>query len=521
MRLPTLPYMPKQYIKVGHHKTDSLQFLGLNLTDNTRDGEFQDMLGLSSRRFPFLSQIRKRTPQYEWGEMIRVLDVFIWDGDTFVVTSEKLYRNKDEICDVEATYEKQMAVINTKLVIFPDKIYVDLDTNEVHSLVKKDLEYDSYTFTSQSITASGLGSQLASGDTVELSGGLTGHRLVVSEIEDDTVTFLEAGITGDGTEAITIKSSVPDLDFICSHNNRIWGVCREDNTIYASALGDPTTFFEYGNDAGAYAVAVGSEGRFTGICSYGGNVLAWKENMLHKMMGSNPSEYYMVDTPIYGVQEGSERSLVTINNVLYYKGTFGVYRYSGSSPVLISQALGSDIYMTGVAGTDGERYYICLSGPKGAVYPDFKSHLYSYDLQYGIWMREADTRGGIKAFANNGNDVYYVEFFNLYLIENKADPELEWFGEFAPFTEGTFSRKGYTRLVVRMDMEPGSSIVVKIKQDEGEFKRVWERKATTRVTSLVPVRLGRCDRLTLRIEGKGEVLIRGIEREFVTGSEVN
>ena len=503
----SLPKLPNQ---IKHHQMDMLQFLGLNLTENTRDGELADDIGLSSSRYPCLTQIPKRTTLNEYRY---AMDMFVWDGDMFVVDGVKLKRNETEICDVVFSYNKQMAVINSKLVVFPDKIYIDLNTNERHELAKKNLEYDTYTFTAQSITASGIGSQLESGDTVELSGGLSAHRLVVSEIEGDTVTFLEAGITGSGTEPITIKSSVPDLDYLCSHNNRIFGVCKADNTIYASSLGDPTTFFEYGNDAGAYAVAVGSGGDFTGICSYGGAICVWKENMLHKVMGSNPSEYYIIDNPIYGVQAGSERSLVSINNVLYYKGVFGVYRYSGNAPILISQAFGDDIYTRGVAGTDGKRYYICMTGP------DHKNNLYSFDLAYGIWMKEEKTQSWINAFANNGRKAYYVDYFTVYEIGEEIDPDLEWFGEFTPFTEGTFNRKGYTRLMIRMDMTPGSSMVVRVKQDAGEFKKVWERVATKRVTAVVPIRLGRCDRFVLRIEGKGEVLIRGIGREFVTGSE--
>ena len=55
---------------------------------------------------------------------------------------------------------------------------------------------------------------------------------------------------------------MPDLDFICESENRLWGCSNETRTIYASALGDPTNFFSYqGLSTDSYAVAVGSEGR--------------------------------------------------------------------------------------------------------------------------------------------------------------------------------------------------------------------------------------------------------------------
>ena len=48
---------------------------------------------------------------------------------------------------------------------------------------------------------------------------------------------------------------------------------------------------------------------------------------------------------------------------------------------------------------------------------------------------------------------------------------------------------------------------------------LWVPADDNLVTSLVPIRLGRCDRWQLKFEGSGYVTIRGIQREFVTGSE--
>ena len=82
------------------------------------------------------------------------------------------------------------------------------------------------------------------------------------------------------------------MDYICSFENRIYGCSSSANTIYASALGDPTNFFDYtGISTDSYAVAVGSEGEFTGCIGYGGSVLFFKEDAIHRLMGSFPAEY--------------------------------------------------------------------------------------------------------------------------------------------------------------------------------------------------------------------------------------
>ena len=501
MRLPSLPN------RIRHNPVQTLAFLGLNKTNNTRDGEFSDTLGLSSSEYPFIRPITTRTQQ----EYTSPSDVYIWDDDIYVVDGTSLKKNGTTIATVTAG-KKQMAVINTKLVIYPDTIYIDLTDDSSHNLVAHNENYSSATVTHNSVTATGIGSVFAEGDTVDLTGtGITGKRIVVQEVEANKLIFVDNAISGTLSGSLTVTSSVPELDFICSSNNRIWGVCNADNTVYASALGDPTDFFTYGGESGPYSVAIGSEGDFTGICDYGGAVCVWKEYMLHKILGSYPSEYYMIDNPVYGVQKGSERSLVIINNILYYKGVFGVYQYGGNRPVSISQALGDEIYTGAVAGTDGRKYYICMAS--GGDYS-----LYAYDLDHGLWMREEDVQ--IEAMANAGTNVYYLSDA-VYLIGDTIDSDQEWTCTFCLYTENMFNRKGYLKLLLRLDMMTGSELDIYVKEDRRDFHLAFHRDATNKCTLTVPLRLGRCDRFEVKFTGVGDVMIRAAGREFVTGSDIN
>ena len=428
--------LPRHPNNIQHRKVQTLEFKGLNLTNLTQDGEFVDTLGLQSDGYPYITQIPERVAVTGYSSPT---DVFVWDRDLYVVDGTNLKKNGTTIGTVTAG-QKQMAVINTKLVIWPDKKYVDLTTDTVSSL-------------------------------------------------------------GD----------VPDLDFICSSNNRIWGCQIANNTIYASALGDPTDFDDYTSESGAYTVAVGSEGDFTGICNYGGAVLCWKENMLHKILGSYPSEYYMIDAPVFGVQKGSEKSLTIINNVLFYKGVYGVYQYAGNQPVIISPTLGRKIFTHAVGGTDGKKYYLNMADPAGSY------HLYAYDLHYGIWLKEED--GQMAAIANLDRDVYYIKAGALKRIGTAVSSSLSWLAEFSEITEDMFARKGYLKLLVRLDMAAGSSLNIYAKEDRRAYRLIWSQSVTNKTTLLVPIRLGRCDRWQLKLTGLGAVTIRAIGREHVTGSE--
>lgn len=473
-----LPSLPNN---IQHNPVQTLAFRGLNLTNATQDGEFADTLGLSTTDFPYLTQIVKRTAQSGYTSPT---DAYVWDGHLYVVDGTSLKKDGTVLGTVTSG-QKQMAVINTKLVIYPDKVYVDMTDDTVHSLVTKNETYATYTITDKSIQATGIASAFADGDVVDVTGtGIEGKRIVVQEVDPDTdtITFVDGAITLDTYSGdLSVKTSTPELDFICSSNNRIWGVCNADNTVYASALGDPTTFFDYSGEAGSYSLAIGSEGDFTGVCNYGGSVLVWKENMLHKILGSYPSEYYMVDYPVYGVQKGSEKSLVVINNVLYYKGVFGIYQYGGNTPQNIAANLGTDIYTNAVAGTDGRKYYINMADAAG----DY--HLYAFDLLHGLWMKEEN--GQMPAITNMDQDLYFVKSGVLYKTGTTVDPLLEWKGEFVETTEDMFARKGYIKLLVRLDMSPFSSVRIYAKEDRRAYRNIWEKERSGRGFFLDPTEI--------------------------------
>ena len=112
---------------------------------------------------------------------------------------------------------------------------------------------------------------------------------------------------------------VPDLDYLTECDNRVWGCSSGENVIYACKLGDPTNWFSYRNTAAdSYAVTVGSDGSFTGAATCMGSVLFFKENTLHKLCGSKPSDFQLSSLRCRGVAKYAAESLCVINETLYY-----------------------------------------------------------------------------------------------------------------------------------------------------------------------------------------------------------
>lgn len=322
--------------------------------------------------------------------------------------------------------------------------------------------------------------------------------------------------------SFTVSVDFPQLDFICSHENRLWGVSNSvenrvwnestnewdtftSRVIYASALGEPTHMWEFqGLDTDSYQVAVGSENDFTAICSFGGGVCCFKEDRVVKVLGSYPSEYYTTEYRIAGVQNGSDRSLAVINEVLYYKGIAGVYAWNGGIPSMISEQLGNWEYTDAVGGTDGVRYYISMR--------DTEDRLFVYDR--GLWVKDDNVRAD--SMVSISGQMYYLIDGEIL---TDGEEEIEWMAETAPITETTLNRKGYTRILIRLDMYEGSNIEVETKQDRGEFITVWSQSAAEDVTLNIPLRIGRCDRFQIRLSGKGRVTVQSMARDVKGGTE--
>ena len=62
------------------------------------------------------------------------------------------------------------------------------------------------------------------------------------------------------------------------------------------------------------------------------------------------------------MKKGSEKSLRNLNEVIYYHGREGVYRYSGGAPELISENFGLRRFQNASAGAEGYRYYLVYAG---------------------------------------------------------------------------------------------------------------------------------------------------------------
>ena len=183
--------------------------------------------------------------------------------------------------------------------------------------------------------------------------------------------------TGTPAPVYPAAGSVPDIDYVAVHMNRVFGV--RGSNIYACASGDATNWVDYsGDQLDAWAGDVYSEGSFTGIIAHSSKLVLVKDDYTYELLGSYPAQFQVYETAKSGIVDG--RSLVEISGVLYGLGREGVKIYAGSQWENISWNL-NETYLGGAAGTDGKKYYISLNtGITG-----YK--LYVFDTELKIWTQ--------------------------------------------------------------------------------------------------------------------------------------
>lgn len=328
---------------------------------------------------------------------------------------------------------------------------------------------------------------------------------------------------------LTISRRVPEMDYVCERDNRLYGVSNaEEETIYneltgqyetvtsrvlhASALGQPTRWnvFE-GAATDSYAVAVAGEGDFTGIVSYSGSVIAFKEHRMYKLTGDYPAEFYLRSYSVDGVKEGCHKSLAIINEVLYYLSPYGVMSYSGGVPSLISYNLDLLRYRDAVGGRDRTRYYISMTDPQSGYV------LYSYDTVRGIWVIERKEQAtGIERV---GDYAYACIDGKIYkLADELSQEETTWMALLPETDEGSFEKKRYQYMALIAEVE--GSVTVSCRQNDHEE---WQTLGTIteqgKKIHRLPMDTIRCDRIQFKLEGEGKATIWAFERQFTVGSE--
>lgn len=322
----------------------------------------------------------------------------------------------------------------------------------------------------------------------------------------------------------TLDALMPLMDFVFEHENRLWG-CRYGlnhsgefvNEIYASKLGDFKNWSSFkGISTDSYIASCGTDGPWTGAVKALGYPLFFKENYLHKVYGSYPANYQIQAMECRGVRKDCHKSLVTVNEVLYYLSGSGVCAYDGSLPVCVSGALGNSIFRDASAGRMGNKYYLSMKDEETV-------HLFVYDTRLGLWHREDGTDAA--GFCTVGDRLYFtIRGRNGIFTTNGGETfeaKVGWSCETGVIGDSDPDHKYISRVNLRMEAEVGTVISFFAQYDSvGSWVHVGSFTGRSLDSVSVPLRIRRCDHLRLRIVGKGNGKIFGMTLHLEKGSDV-
>lgn len=581
-------------------------FRGYNHNLRISDGEFYDMINMTSDCYPVLSPRKNRgvyaSPGSPQGLIAKDALCYV-DGTEFVMNeyridmglsdgpkqlismgayviimpdkkwiNTKCWISEDEFDtengwgNIESEFTTQAEVrfslckldgtdfsdgdIQTTEPSDPENLELWIDTStEPHSLKqwsKSSGMWVTIATTYVKITSPGIGAGFEQYDGITISG-LSGalHDAVSDDIIPDTgdLAALEGAAVvwerGDDyivvvgildsvktiTDSITVSRKMPKMDFVIESDNRLWG-CRYGeanngevvNEIYASKLGDFKNWSCYmGLSTDSYTASCGTDGQFTGAITHLGYPLFFKENCVHKVYGNYPANFQIQATACQGVQKGCHNSLAIVNTTLLYKAQSGVMAYDGSLPASVSYALGSEAYSEAVGGAHGNKYYISMKDSMGAY------HLFVYDMAKSMWHREDDLLA--ECFCSCGGELYAIaggQIITMLGSGTVSTEPVEWMAQTGEIGLGSPDMKYISRLTIRLSMEIGAKISILAKYDfSTEWEELYSYTARNLCSFSVPVRPRRCDHMTLRIEGQGQVRIYSITKTIEQGSELS
>lgn len=576
------PYLQQR----GRNRSITTDFRGLNLSKGIGDGEWAWMQNMDTREYPAVARRQKRV---HVATLNKPNGLCATDRLCFV-DGVKFYYNGFYYGDVEDS-EKTLVPMGAKIAIFPDKKLFDTTTFSFTDMEQKNVSsgtvsvtlakgdgtpYGEYTeggtapenpengqlwldtsgdapvmktwseaqglwvaeaTTYVLVSATGLGQGLKALDGVTVSGleesGLNGDW-ILTDAGPDYILFtgiLQKALTQTGE--VRVERTCPEMDFVVEKDNRLWGCSSADHEIYCCKLGDPTNWRAYqGVATDSYAVTVGTPGPFTGAAVSGSAVIFFKENCLHRVYGTQPSNFTVYVDNLRGVQQGCHKSAVRVNEYLYYKSVFDVCVYADSEVAGISAALGTESYKNAVAGVCGSRLYLSMEDQEGAW------QLLVYDTAAGVWTREDGTHalgfascltetfmlradGELYALlpGEYNKDFFMVGSDYTVYAQEETDEEVSWELRTGEILRELPDHKYIGKIQLYLELDPGARAEVALRRDGGAWEKVQELSGGDQRRCTLPIYPRRCDRMEIRLTGVGHVRLVNWSKYVGYGSE--
>lgn len=318
-----------------------------------------------------------------------------------------------------------------------------------------------------------------------------------------------SGIANGVSAVISVRIPIPAMNWVCVHNNRLWGTNPNGELIYASKIGDAFNFNTFmGLTSDSWYSQVATKGDFIGIASYRSNVVAFKRDYVQHVYGDKPVNF-QIPKQLSDCGCIDMRSVVEIGSVLYFMGYNGFYAYTGGQPELISDKLCKK-YKSAVAFSDGIKYMVSADTGEG------ECEFLVFDPRYNIWLKEDGLQVVSSLKWHNG--VYAATADSVYKFNDGAE-NVEFSASSGWLFEDMTNQKGINELFIVADIKGKGRVDVYTKSENGGLKLWGTINKPGYRTYHIPVKLIRDDCCKIILKGEGDVIIHRIERRVSTGGK--
>ena len=537
--------LPRLPTASGARRESLAQFSGLDRRAAAGNGAICDMTNLSGDEAPLLVS---RGPRYTVGTVTKPNGVFSDGEHLFLADGTTLYADGVSVGTVTDT-AKVFAALGRRILVWPDKLVLRpgtaadaqgggdppvwvmeaLEASVTQSATFADGSYAGEAAEGNTILAADSafdwGTYFKAGDAVTVSGAADAENnktVIVREIAGNALRFYEHSFTVNSTAAsLSLARTVPDLDFLCVNDNRVWG-CKGD-AIRCCKLGDPSNWNVFdGLASDSWAWESGTAGAFTGCVSFLGYPVFFKEEAIFKIYGSKPSNFEAMRSAATGVLTGAAKSLAIAGDTLFYLSRAGFMAYAGGMPSPIDGALDRR-YTGAVGGSDGAKYYVSAAWSGGR-------ELLVWDSRKGVWHREDGLNAAAMAWKQG-----------LYALTAGTSPALKLIGNPPTVPSGAtaegavassvvfadwdyvrtgsrsalrFAGKYPLRLWLRAEADQGVTLTVSLRYDGGTWRQAAVWTAGAKKPGCFAVPLARCDRYGMKIEATGAWKLYALEFEL-------
>jgi hypothetical protein len=296
--------------------------------------------------------------------------------------------------------------------------------------------------------------------------------------------------------------------------------------VYASKLGDPKNWNAYeGISTDSYVATIASAGNFTGAITYGGYVMFFKEDCIHRIFGNKPANFEINEIQHQGVKSGCSKSLAVVNGALYYLSINGVMEYTGGYPEVISTKMGNmDRYTEAVGFGFGDKYYMSVKDEAN----DW--HLFVFDTRKRLWHEEDNTQ--VKYSAYLDDDVFIIngddEIVSIKGENGTEEGLLDW--ECVSGLYGLESPDGkyVGKIQLRVDIDNGerfpyvaeSTFKLDIEYDSNnQWVNIMNLSSYELRSYNIPVPIRRCDHFRIKMYGRGVFTLYSMTLEIFDGGD--